>query len=75
MNPVTDLGAEDVVDEAVLGDPAQPAEGGCGDDRVEVVPIAGNLRAGTRDAGLDPVLQLLGGSRHALKRSEMLSLY
>jgi hypothetical protein len=75
VDPVTHLGAEDVVNEPVLGDPTETFERGRGDDRIEVLPVAGNLGTGSRDPGLDPFLQLLGSCRHAHKGSEKLSLY
>jgi hypothetical protein len=75
VDAIAQLRAKDVIDEPVLGDATESAEGVRGDDRVEVVPIAGNLGAGTRNLRLDPVLQFLRGRAHCLKRSEMLSLY
>ena len=55
MDAVADLGAEHVVDEPVLGDPAQ-APNAPRDDRVEVVAVAGDFGAGAGDPGLDPCL-------------------
>jgi len=71
------FGAEDVVDEAVLGDAAEALESGRGDDRIEVVPIAGDLSPSTGNPGLDALPQLFWSSlpqlvwrsRHDLKRS------
>jgi hypothetical protein len=75
VDPITHLGAEHVVNEPVLSDPAQTRERARGDDRVEVVPVAGDLGTGPRNPGLDPLFQLLGSCRHALKPSDLLSLY
>ena len=61
MDAAAQLGAEHVVDEPVLGDPTEAVERRCGDDRVEVVPVAGHVGAGAGDLGFDPFLQLLGG--------------
>ena len=66
MDAVAELGAEDVVDQTVLGDPAQPAEGGAADHGVEMVPVAGDLGDGPPGSSLDPVLQLLWSRGHAL---------
>ena len=54
MDAVAELGAEDVVDEPMLGNSWHAAEGGCGDDRVEVMPVAGHARLSAGDSGLDP---------------------
>ncbi len=70
MYPVSDLGSEDVIDEAVLGQAVQPAEGGRRHDRVEMMAVAGNTGYRVGDRGLDPVFQLLGGRRHTLKGTE-----
>ena len=53
MDPVSQLRAEHVVDEAVLGDPRHAAEHGRRNDRVEVVAIAGDRGARARNGGLD----------------------
>ena len=69
MNPVAELGSEDVVDETVLGDAVQAAERLRGDDRIEVMAIAGHLGARAGDPGLDPLLQFFGSNAHGRKRS------
>ena len=75
MDPVPHLGAEDVVDEPVLGDPAEALERGGSDDGVEVMAVAVDFGSGTWNAGFDPFFQLLGSCRHVPKSSEPLSLY
>jgi hypothetical protein len=40
-----------------------------------VMPVAGDVRTGSWDPRLDPLLQLLGGCRHTLKGSDKPSLY
>ena len=69
MDAVAHLSAEHVVDEAVLGDPAQARERGRRDDGVEVVAVTGDLGPSPGNSRLDPLLQLLWRSRHDLKRS------
>jgi hypothetical protein len=64
MYPIAHLGPKDVVYQAVLGDPRQAMERRRSHHRVEVVPVAADLSARTRNARLDPPLQFLGGSRH-----------
>jgi len=64
MNTVTELGAEHVVDEPVLGDPRHTCKRGRAHDRVEVMAVAGDAGDGARDAGLDPGLQFLWGCGH-----------
>ncbi|MEA2157716.1 MAG: hypothetical protein QOD66_96 [Solirubrobacteraceae bacterium] len=64
MDPVADLGAEHVVDQPVLGNPAEALKRGRRYDGVEVMAVSGNLGLGAGDAGLDPVLELLRGSGH-----------
>ena len=59
MDPVTELGAENVVNKLVLGDPAEARERRAFDDRLEVVTVTGDIRAGSRDPGLDAILQLV----------------
>lgn len=75
MDPPADLRPKHVVDEPVLGDPSQTLEGWGGDRGVEVVPVTGDLGTRARNPRLDSSFQLIGGYRHPLKRSEMLSLY
>ncbi len=65
MDAVAQLCAEHAVDETVLSDPVETREGGCRDDRVEMMAITADIRAGARNAGLDPLLQLLRGYGHA----------
>ena len=60
MDTVADLRPEHVVNEPVLGDPAEALERRCGDDGVEVLPVAGNGGGGTGNCGFDPVLKLFG---------------
>ncbi len=69
MDAVAHLGAENVVDEAVLGDARQAGERGSRDDRVEVVAVTRDLGSSARNPRLDPLLQLLRRSRHNLKPS------
>src|SRR6185437_1009776 len=62
VDRTADLGAEDLVDEAVLLDPAAPREGRRGHRRAEVVAAAGvvlDLGAGARDRRLDALPDLL----------------
>lgn len=75
MDPVPHLGAEDVVDEPVLGDPAEALERGRGHDGIEMMAVAVDFGSGPWNAGFDPFLQLLGSCRHLAKSSEALSLY
>jgi len=65
MDPIADIAAEHVVNEPVLGDPADPTECRRGHDRVEVAAVAGHLGTRSRDAGLDPILQFPRGRTHA----------
>ena len=64
MDAVAELGTEDVVHQAMLGDPAEPVEGGSGDNRLEVVSVAGDVRLRAGDARLDALLQLLWCNAH-----------
>ncbi len=64
MDPVTDLGAEHVIDQPVLGDPAEALEGRGRDDGVEVMAVPGNLGLGAGNPGFDPFLELLRGGGH-----------
>ena len=62
MDRAADLGAEDVVDQTVLGDAREARELGCHDGRAEVVPAARpvlHLGARAGKCGLDPCLQLV----------------
>ncbi len=59
MNPVAELGAEHVVNKLVLSDAAESGEGRPRDHRIEVVSVAADRRAGSRDRGLDAILQLI----------------
>src|SRR5215207_1719048 len=64
VDAVAELAVEDVVDEAMLGDPRESRERRGGDDRLEVVPvIAGDLGSRAGDAGLDARLELFFGCR------------
>ena len=65
MYAIAHLGSEDVVHEPVLGEPAQALEGGCSDDRSEMLPIPGDLGAGAGDSGFDTLLELLGSRGHS----------
>jgi hypothetical protein len=59
-----DLGAEDLVDETVLLDPAAPGEGRRGHAGAEVVAAAGvvlDLGASAGDRGLDALPDVLCG--------------
>lgn len=75
MNPVPDFGPEDVIDQPVLGDPAEALEGGAGNDGVEMVAVAVHFRSGAGKPGFDASLQLVGGRGHAVKGSEKPALY
>jgi hypothetical protein len=66
VDAVAKLGAEDVVDETVLGDPAQSVKGGRCDHGAEVVPVSRNLGTGPWDRRLDTLLDLVWTHRHAL---------
>jgi iron-sulfur cluster assembly protein len=65
VDAVAHLGAEDVVDHAVLGETGLAREGGGHDPRLEVPTVARHLGARVRDARLDPVLQLFRGDHEA----------
>ncbi len=65
MDPVSHLGAEDVVDEPVLGYPAEALERGRSHHGIEMLAVAVDFRSSPRDAGLDTLLQLLGSCKHA----------
>jgi len=56
VDPAPELSTEDVVDEPMLGDPAQPPKLRRGDHSVEVVAVARDLCAGTRNRGFDALL-------------------
>ena len=75
MDAVAYLGSEDAIDQPVLGDPAEAAERRRGYHGVEVMAVACDLGAGAGYPCFDPFLQLFGRGRHALKRSDLLSLY
>ena len=60
MDPVTEFGAENVVNKLVLGDAGEAGERRSLDDRLEVVTVAGDVGAGSWDSGLDTILQLVG---------------
>ena len=75
MDAVADFPTEHVVDEPVLGDPAESGECRGLDDRVEVMAVAGDLRAGSGNTGFDPVPQLIRGHAHRTKRSARPWLY
>ncbi len=53
MDSVAELGAEYVIDEPMLGEPGYAREGRCDDNRVEMMTVAGHVRDGTGDPGLD----------------------
>ena len=69
MDPITDLGTENVIDQLVLGDPGQTGEDGRSDLGPEMLAIAADRRRGVGDAGLDAFLQFLWRDGHATKRS------
>lgn len=54
MDAIAQLRAENVVDQAVLGDSGHALKCGSRDDCVEVVTVAGDLRDGAGNPGLDP---------------------
>ena len=60
VDPVAELGAEHVVNKLVLGDAAEAGKRRAFDDRLEVVPVAADVGAGTGDRSLDAILQLIG---------------
>jgi len=64
MYPIAHLGPKDVVYQAMLGEPRHAAEGRRDHHSVEVMSVAADLRPGTGDARLDPLLELLGSGRH-----------
>jgi hypothetical protein len=59
VDPVAELGTEYVINEPVLSDAGQAAEGRTFDNRFEVVPVARNVGAGPRDRSLDAIFQLV----------------
>ena len=60
MDPVTELGAEDLVDELVLLDPAEAGERGGDDLGAEMLPVAGDVGdVAEGQSGLDALLDLL----------------
>ncbi len=65
MDAVAKLGAEDVVDETVLGDAAQSFEGRSGHHGVEMVTISRDVRAGPGNCCLDALLELVWTHRHS----------
>ena len=65
MDAVSHLGAKDVVDEPVLGYPAEALERGSSHHGVEMLAVTLDLRSSPGDAGLDTLLQLLGSCKHA----------
>ncbi len=75
MDSSTNLRSEHVVDEPVLGDPGQALESRRADRRAPVMPVSADFGTSVWNPRLDPRFKLLRGYRHALKRSEMLSLY
>ena len=75
VDAVAELVAEHVIHEPVLGDPAEALERGRRDDRVEVVPVAGDLGAG---AGIPASIRCFSSSgvrRHSLRVAAWPSLY
>ncbi len=76
MDALAQFGAEHVIDEPVLGDPAEATERVSRNDSGEMVPVTGNLRVRAGNSGLDPRLQLVGSRAHNPKRSGLAtSLY
>jgi len=65
VDPIAHLGAENVIDEPVLRDPAEAVERSGGNDRVEVMAVAGDLGASSGNPGLDPLFQLFGSCTHS----------
>ena len=65
MDAVPHLGAKDVVDEPVLGYPAEALEPGGSHNGVEMLSVALDFRSSPWDPGLDTLLQLLGSCNHA----------
>ena len=60
MDAAPELISKNVVDEPVLGDPAEPTERRRNHHRVKMVTVSGNRGLGARDPGLDASLQFLG---------------
>ncbi len=59
MDPVTQLIAEHVVYEPVLGKTRYALKRGRGHDRVEMMSVAGDGRDGAGDTGFDPGFELV----------------
>jgi hypothetical protein len=75
MDAVADLGAEDVVDQPMLGEPGKAREGLRRDDGIEVVTITRDTGHGARDPGLDAGLEFIWRGRHVYKATEVPPLY
>src|SRR5271163_3625393 len=72
MDLPADLGPEDLVDEAVLLDPAASLKRGGGDGRAEVIATTGvvlDLRLRARNRVLDALLDLVGRGQFIAKVS------
>ena len=66
MDAVAQLVAEHVVHEPMLGEPRHALERGSGDDRVEMMSVAGDGRDGAGDTGFDPGFELVWSGGHVL---------
>ena len=64
MNSIAELGTENVVDEAVLGDAVQALERRRGHNGVEVVAVPGHDCARAGNPGFDPSLKLVWRHGH-----------
>ncbi len=65
MDAVAQLGAEHAVHEPVLGDSVKSLECGCRYNRIEVVPVAGDIGTGAGNAGFDPLFEFLRAYGHS----------
>ena len=70
MDPVTELGAEHVVNKLVLGDAAEAGERRALDDRLEVVTVAGDIGTGSGIPASMRSFSSSGETVTCIKRSE-----
>ncbi len=66
MDTIAQLIAEHVIHEPVLGESWHALERRRGDDRVEMMSVAGDGRDGAGDAGFDPGFELVWSGGHVL---------
>ncbi len=69
MDPVAELGTEDVVDQLVLGDAAEAGKGWAFNHRLEVMAVAADGGSGPGDFRLDAALQFIWRNGHGEKVS------